>query len=218
MFNDHLLLSNNITDAAHQLKNIQLQKFQEEEYKKLCEQLQQQINQLENLINEAEIYSPQQMLARGRSPQAAAKRAALLQKLKGIKAPNDSIKRVVADIEDSDMPSPGSPRIEAARQSARAAQSRFRGVYGTEFPEEGMAGPEDMKSALLAVRGDLKPTDVNMDGMVTLDDVKQRADELSGKAMGNLQPYGQPAQMSAGFMAGNGPTKKPVPSGLAKRI
>jgi exonuclease VII large subunit len=82
MFNDHLLFSNNIIDAAHQLKNIQLQKLQEEKYKKLCEQLQQQIDQLQNLINEAEMYSPQQMLARGRSPQAASKRAALLQKLK----------------------------------------------------------------------------------------------------------------------------------------
>lgn len=187
-------------------------------YKNLAEQLQQQINQLENLINEAEIYSSKQMLDRGRSPQAAAKRAALLQRLKGIKAPNDSIKRVIADIEDPNMPSPGSPRIEAARQSARAAQSRFKGVYGTEFPEEGMAGPEDMRAALLAARGDLKPTDVNMDGMVTLDDVKQRADQLSGKAMGNLRPYGQPAQMSAGVMAGNGPTKKPTPPGFAKRM
>lgn len=187
-------------------------------YKNLAEQLQQQVDQLQNLINEAEIYSPEQMLARGRSPQAAAKRAALLQKLKGMKAPSDSIKRVVADIEDISMPSPGSQKIEAARQSARAAQSRFKGVYGTEFPEEGMAGPEDMKSALLAARGDLKPTDVNMDGMVTLDDVKQRADQLSGQAMNNLRPYDQPAQMSGEFMAGKGPNKKPVPPGFAKRM
>ena len=192
--------------------------YQAQYYKNLAEQLQQQINHLQTLINEAEIYSPEQMLARGRSPQASAKRAALLQKLKGIKAPNDSIKRVVADIEDTNMPSPGSPRIEAARQSARAAQSRFKGVYGTEFPEEGMAGPEDMRAALLAARGDLKPTDVNMDGMVTLDDVKQRADELSGKAMGNLRPYGQPSKMSAGVMAGKGPNKKPTPPGFAKRM
>lgn len=187
-------------------------------YKNLAEQLQQQVNQLQNLINEAEIYSGAQMGQRGRSSAAASKREALLQKLKGIKAPSDSIKRVIADIEDPNMPSPGSQKIEAARQSVRAAQSRFKGVYGTEFPEEGMAGPEDMRAALLAVRGDLKPTDVNMDGMVTLDDVKQRADQLSGKEMNNLQPYGQPTQMSAAVMAGNGPNKKPVPPGLAKRM
>lgn len=187
-------------------------------YKNLAEQLQHQIDQLQNLINEAEMYSPQQMIVRGRSPQAAAKRAALLQKLKGIKAPNDSIKRVIADIEDPGMPSPGSPNIEAARRSARAAQSRFKGVYGTEFPEEGMAGPEDMRFALLAARGDLMPTDVNMDGIANLDDVKQRADQLSGKAMNNLRPYGQPSEMAAGFMAGNGPNKKPIPPGFAKQI
>jgi hypothetical protein len=187
-------------------------------YKNLAEQLQQQIDQLQNLINEAEIYSPQQMIARGRSPQAASKRAALLQKLKGMKAPSDSIKRVIADIEDPNMPSPGSSRIEAARQSARAAQSRFKGVYGTEFPEEGMAGPEDMRSALLAARGDLMPTDVNMDGMVTLDDVKQRAQQLSDKSMNNLRPYGQSSEMAAGFMAGNGPNKNTMPPGFAKRI
>jgi hypothetical protein len=187
-------------------------------YKNLAEQLQQEVIKLENLINEAEIYSPQQMSARGRSPQASAKRAALLQKLKGIKAPNDSIKRVIADIEDPGMPSPGSPNIEAARRSARAAQSRFKGVYGTEFPEEGMAGPEDMRSALLAARGDLMPTDVNMDGIANLDDVKQRADQLSGKAMNNLRPYGEPSEMAAGFMAGSGPNKNTTPPGFAKRI
>lgn len=187
-------------------------------YKNLCEQLYKQVNQLQNLINEAEIYSGAQMIQRGRTSQAAAKREALLQKLKGIKSPSDSIKRVIADIEDPNMPSPGSQKIEAARQSARTAQSRFKGVYGTEFPEEGMAGPEDMRAALLAARGDLMPTDVNMDGMATLDDVKQRADQLSGKAMNNLRPYGQPSEMAAGFMAGNGPTKKPTPPGFAKRI
>jgi len=187
-------------------------------YKNLAEQLQQEVIKLENLINEAEIYSPKQMIARGRSPQAAAKRTALLQKLKGIKAPNDSIKRVIADIEDPNMPSPGSSNIEAARRSARAAQSRFKGVYGTEFPEEGMAGPEDMRSALLAARGDLKPTDVNMDGMANLDDVKQRANQLSGEAMKNLRPYGEPSEMAAGFMAGSGPNKNTTPPGFAKRI
>jgi len=187
-------------------------------YKNLAEQLQQEVIKLENLINEAEIYSPEQMIARGRSPQAASKRAALLKKLKGMKAPSDSIKRVIADIQDPNMPSPGSSKIEAARQSARAAQSRFKGVYGTEFPEEGMAGPEDMRSALLAARGDLMPTDVNMDGMANLDDVKHRADKLSGKAMNNLRPYGEPSEMAAGFMAGNGPTKNTMPPGFAKRI
>jgi hypothetical protein len=135
-----------------------------------------------------------------------------------MKNPSDSIKIVIADIEDPNMPSPGSSRIEAARQSARAAQSRFKGVYGTEFPEEGMAGPEDMRSALLAARGDLMPTDVNMDGMVTLDDVKQRAEQLSDKSLNNLRPYGQSSEMAAGFMAGNGPNKKPVPPGFARQI
>jgi hypothetical protein len=75
-----------------------------------------------------------------------------------------------------------------------------------------------MRSALLAARGDLMPTDVNMDGMVTLDDVKQRADQLSGQAMNNLRPYGQSSEMAAGFMAGNGPNKKPVPPGFARQI
>lgn len=51
MFNDHLLFSNNINDAANQLRNIQLQQLEEEKYKKLSIQLQEQVNKLETFIN-----------------------------------------------------------------------------------------------------------------------------------------------------------------------
>lgn len=51
MFNDHLLFSNNINDAANQLRNIQLQQLEEEKYKKLSIQLQEQVNELETFIN-----------------------------------------------------------------------------------------------------------------------------------------------------------------------
>ena len=51
MFNDHLLFSNNINDAANQLRNIQLQQLEEERYKKLSIQLQEQVNELETFIN-----------------------------------------------------------------------------------------------------------------------------------------------------------------------
>lgn len=51
MFNDHLLFSNNINDAASQLKNIQLQQLEEEKYKKISIQLQEQVRVLENKLN-----------------------------------------------------------------------------------------------------------------------------------------------------------------------
>ena len=51
MFNDHILFSNNLNDAANQLRNIQLQKLQEEKYKKRSIKLQEKINILENKLN-----------------------------------------------------------------------------------------------------------------------------------------------------------------------
>ncbi len=51
MFNDHILFSNNLNDAANQLRNIQLQKLEEEKYKKLSVNLEEKINILENKLN-----------------------------------------------------------------------------------------------------------------------------------------------------------------------
>jgi hypothetical protein len=51
MFNDHILFSNNLNDAANQLRNIQLQKLEEERYKKLSVKLEEKINILENKLN-----------------------------------------------------------------------------------------------------------------------------------------------------------------------
>jgi len=51
MFNDHILFSNNLNDAANQLRNIQLQKLEEERYKKLSVDLEEKINILENKLN-----------------------------------------------------------------------------------------------------------------------------------------------------------------------
>ena len=51
MFNDHILFSNNLNDAANQLRNIQLQKLEEERYKKLSVNLEEKINILENKLN-----------------------------------------------------------------------------------------------------------------------------------------------------------------------
>lgn len=97
-------------------------------------------------LEEAEIYSPEQMIARGRSPEAAAKRASLLKKIEGSKDP--ALVRVAADIKDTGMPSPGSEKVEAARAANRAAKEKYKGVYGTDFPEEGMADVSDIKKAI----------------------------------------------------------------------
>jgi hypothetical protein len=97
-------------------------------------------------LEEAEIYSPEQMIARGRSPEAAAKRASLLKKIEGSKDP--ALVRVAADIKDTGMPSPGSEKVEAARAANRAAKEKYKGVYGTDFPEEGMADVSDMRQAI----------------------------------------------------------------------
>jgi hypothetical protein len=51
MFNDHILFSNNLNDAANQLRNIQLQKLEEEKYKQRSIKLQEKINILENKLN-----------------------------------------------------------------------------------------------------------------------------------------------------------------------
>jgi hypothetical protein len=51
MFDDHLIFSNNIIDAANQLRNIQLQKLEEEKYKQRSIKLQEQVNELENIIH-----------------------------------------------------------------------------------------------------------------------------------------------------------------------
>ncbi len=119
-------------------------------------------------LQEAEIYSPEQMLARGRSPEAAAKRASLLKKIEGSKDP--SLVRVAADIKDTGMPSPGSEKVEAARAANRAAKERYKGVYGTDFPEEGMADISDMRKAIATGRNvDMSPdaSDSPMDADTT---------------------------------------------------
>ena len=51
MFNDHILFSNNLNDAANQLRNIQLQKLEEEKYKQRSIKLQEKINILEKNLN-----------------------------------------------------------------------------------------------------------------------------------------------------------------------
>jgi len=51
MFNDHLLFSNNINDAANQLRKIQLQQLKEERYKNLSIQLEEQVNEVKTIIH-----------------------------------------------------------------------------------------------------------------------------------------------------------------------
>lgn len=54
MFNDHILFSNNLNDAANQLRNIQVQKLEEEKYKQRSIKLQEQINELQTIIHDIE--------------------------------------------------------------------------------------------------------------------------------------------------------------------
>ena len=173
-------------------------------------------------LQEAEIYSPEQMIARGRSPEAAARRAALLKNIEGSDDP--ALIRVAADIKDTGMPSPGSEKVEAARAANRAAKEKYKGVYGTDFPEEGMADISDMRKAIAAGKKvDMTPdaSDSPLDSDTTGSAAEVKAD-AAVRSMGNdpraaairqqpilrgSKPFPTPFEMAAEFFTQGRKTK-----------
>jgi hypothetical protein len=173
-------------------------------------------------LQEAEIYSSEQMGARGRSPEAAAKRESFLKKIEGSNDP--SLVRVAADIRDTSMPSPGSEKVEAARAANRAAKERYKGVYGTDFPEEGMADVSDMRKAIAFVNNvDMSPdaSDSPMDADTTGSALEVKAD-AAVRSMGTdpraaairqqpilrgSKPFPTPSEMASKFFTQGRKTK-----------
>lgn len=158
-------------------------------------------------LQEAEIYSSEQMLARGRSPEAAAKRAAFLKRIEGSKDP--ALVRVAADIKDTGMPSPGSEKVEAARAANRAAKEKYKGVYGTDFPEEGMADISDMRKAIAAGKNvDMTPD--NFDGPDMGDEGSSEEVESAqqqNQFTGSIKPFPTPSEMASQFFTQGRKTK-----------
>ena len=135
MFNDHNIFSNNIHDAASKLRQIQ----------------------------EAQLYSANQMIAKGRPIAHSRIRrkdtralANIIDATRGLSpeqmstqygvSPEDieAFTRVHADIVGEGpykklMPVPGSPSVREAEQKAYEADVKFAGVFGGTHPEEGRA-------------------------------------------------------------------------------
>lgn len=126
-------------------------------YKNLCEQLQHKIN-----ILEAQIHSPAERFHK-RGYSAELERTWQLRALEGsLKydelSPEDreSLTRVVADIRDPYSAVPGSPQVRQAEAENRASKEKYKGVYGTTFPEEGNADVRDLRTAIKVLKSKKK--------------------------------------------------------------